>query len=92
MHERDAPAVHADARLGVDQLEARRARVCERLVDVGDAVRDVVQSRAALGQELPHRRVLTQCRHQLDLAVSHPQERGFEAFLLVGRTMDEVRA
>src|ERR1700686_4920703 len=92
MYEGDASAVKADARLGVDQLEACRTGRQERGGDVGDAVRDMVKARSALGDELSHRRVLPQRRHELDLALADAQERCFETFMLAGGAMHELRA
>src|SRR6202140_3456911 len=92
MYEGDASAVKADARLGVDQLEACRTGRQERGGDVGDAVRDVVKARSALRDELSHRRVLPQRRHELDLAIADAQQRGLEAFFFAGGAMNQLGA
>src|SRR4051812_34100430 len=68
VQERDADAVHPHPWFGIDQLSARRLRLGERLLDVGDRESDVVQTRPALGEKLADRRVLAERAHQLDLA------------------------
>ena len=50
-------------------------------VDVLDRVGDVVQARAALGQEAADRRVVGERRQQLDVALADVEQRGLDALL-----------
>src|SRR3954454_20933304 len=65
VQERDARAADAGPRLLVDQAQARGAQALELVIDVGCLVRDVVEPRALLGQDLAHGRVLAERREQL---------------------------
>ena len=54
--------------LGVDQLGTRGGEPVELRLHVVDLVGDVVHTGAALGEELPHRRLVAERREQLDAA------------------------
>src|SRR5690348_13253030 len=90
MDERDGHAVQPDARFGVDELEAGRGRVGQRLPDVGHGVRDVVQARPAIRQELAQWGVRARRRDQLELSRPEIEKRALDAF--DGRAMRDARA
>src|SRR5260370_26260788 len=92
MHERYQRAMHSHPRLGVYELEARGSRVRKRLSNVGDAVCDVMQSRAALGEELAHRRLWAGSAQELDLACPRVDECRLDSVLLIPRPVDELGA
>src|SRR5713226_5631888 len=84
--------MHSHPGLGVDELEARGSRVRKRLSNIGDAVCDVMQSRAALGEKLAHRRLWAGSAHELDLACPHVDESRLDSVLVIPRPVDELRA
>ena len=65
--ERDLEAEEAGARLLVDQVRACAREACERLLEVGHLVRDVVHAGAALGEEALERARVPQRLEQLDV-------------------------
>src|SRR5690242_18514959 len=75
MEEGDKVATSAGAGRLVDQLEAGLAALDERGVDVGDAVGDVVESGAALGQELADGAIRPGRREQLDPLLAAANQR-----------------
>ena len=70
MKERDLQAEEAFARCCVDQLHAFSGERGQRCAQIVDLVGHVMHPRAALGQELAHRRVVAGWREQLDTAVA----------------------
>ena len=78
MQERDLRCADAGARRLVDQPHALVAQPPQDGLDVVDLVGDVVQPRAALGEELADRRVVVERREQLDVVLAHVQQRGLD--------------
>ncbi|HEY0303712.1 MAG TPA: hypothetical protein VGC44_02010 [Longimicrobiales bacterium] len=68
VQERDAVSPCARAGLLIDQADARRGQSLECSFEVGDAVRDVVQPRAALIQKFLDSRIRRRRLEQLDSA------------------------
>ena len=66
----------------VDELQAPLAQRGERGVDVGHAVGDVVQPRAAAGQEAAHGRVRREWPQELDVPVADLEQHGLDALLV----------
>jgi hypothetical protein len=91
MDEGDLEAEHTAARRIVDQLGARVREMGEGGADVGDLVRDVVHSRAALREEAADGRVLAERAQQLEPALTDPDGRGLDALLLDARAVLELR-
>lgn len=92
MDEGDLEPEHSLSRLGVDQLGAGVREPCERGVDVGHLVRDVVHARPALREEPADRRVVAECGQELDAALADPDRRGLDALLLDAGTLLEPAA
>jgi hypothetical protein len=84
--------VEPHPRLGIDELEARGSRICERLRNVGDAIRDVMESRPALGEKLADRRIWARRAQELDFARPRVHERRLDSVFLISRSVDELRA
>ena len=82
MDERDLEPEHAAARLLVDQLGAARREIANRGADVVHLVGDVMDAGAAVGEELPHRRVVAQWMEQLDAAAADEDGCSLEALVL----------
>lgn len=82
MYERDLEAEQADPRRLVDQLSTLTRERRERPRNVVDRVRDVMHSRAALGEKAGDRRVVADRRDELDEPVSDPHRRNLDAVLL----------
>jgi len=82
MQERDLRLPDAGARRLVDQAYPLIAQPPEDGLDVVDLVGDVVQPRAALGEELADRRVVVERGEQLDVVLSHVQQRGLDTLRL----------
>ncbi len=82
MDERDLEAEHALPRRLVDQLRARLRKVRKSRADVGDLVRDMVHSRASLGEEATDRSVLAERPEQLEPALSHADGGRLDPLLL----------
>lgn len=82
MEERDTMAMGAGSRAAVDQLEARGLERGEGGVDVGNAIRDVVETRSAPGDEAADRRVRTERLEELQPAVSGPDETELDTLAL----------
>src|SRR6266498_4521865 len=74
VQEGDARAADARARLLVDELQAALTQGGQRGLHVGDLVGDVMQPRAALGQEAPDRRLLAQRAQELDVALADVEQ------------------
>ena len=70
MQERDLRLPDAGARRLVDQAHSLIAQPPEDGLDVVDLVGDVVQPRAALGEELADRRVVVERGEQLDVVLA----------------------
>ncbi len=81
MQERDLGAADTGARLLVDHPQAGGPQIVERARDIIHAVGNVVQARAALGEEPADRRVCAQRRQQLDMALTDVEQRGLHALL-----------
>src|SRR5713101_3302054 len=79
MDERDGHAVKSDARFSVDELEAGRGRLRQRLLDVRHGIRDVMQAWPAFGQELAQRSVWACRRDELELGRPQVEKRTFDA-------------
>ncbi len=92
MDEGDLEAEHPVPRRLVDQLGARVRKMCEGGADVVDLVRDVVHTRAALGEEAADRRVLAECAEQLEAALADADGRRLDSLLVDARAMLEPRA
>src|SRR5919197_1798318 len=92
VQERDARAAYAGARRLVDQPQAALAQRRQGGLDVGDLVGDVVQARAALGQESPHGRVAAQRAQQLDVVLADVEQHGLDALLVDHLAMCERHA
>ena len=92
MHERHLEAEHARPRLGVDELCAAPGEVTERSADVIDLVCDVVHPGTSLREELPHRRIVSERREQLDAALADANRRGLDALILDASAMLDATA
>ena len=92
MHERHLEAEHAHPRLGVDQLRAATGEVAERSADVIHLVGDVVHPGASLREELPHRRVVSERREELDAALADAHRRRLDALVLDANAMLDATA
>jgi len=92
MHERHLEAEHAHPRLGVDELCAAPCEVAERSPDVIHLERDVVHPGASLREELPHRRVVSERRKQLDAALADAHRRCLDALILDASAMLDAAA
>src|SRR4051812_25837377 len=82
MQERDLRLPDAGARRLVDQAHSLVAQPPEDGLDVVDLVGDVVQPRAALGEELADRRVVVERGEQLDVVLAHVQQPGLDTLRL----------
>src|ERR1700710_1652163 len=89
VHDGDARATDAGARLLVDQREPGLLERDERAVDVADLVGDVVQTRAVLCEELANWRVGAERRKQLDVVLADVEQHGLDALRLDDLTMRE---
>src|ERR1700760_38942 len=89
VHERDARAADAGARLLVDQREPGPFERFERAVDVVDLVGDMVQARAVLREELADGRVRAERREQLDVVLADVEQDRLDALLLDDLAMRE---
>src|SRR4029078_10405949 len=70
MDKGDLQAEQADARDGVDQLDAVGGKAVESETDIVDLVGEVVDARPALGQKAPHGRVVARRHQKLDAAAA----------------------
>jgi hypothetical protein len=66
----------------VDQAQATRPALLERLGDVGAAVGGVMEPRAALGDEAPDRRLVPERPQQLDVGLADAEQSRLDALLL----------
>src|SRR5882672_1433558 len=73
MQERDAPSAGSTPGLLIDQLIACRAAACQRGVEVGDAVADVVDAGPAFRKKLRHGTLGIARLEQLDVDVAEMQ-------------------
>ena len=92
MDERDLEAEEAAVGCLVDQLRAFGGELAQRLGEVVDLVRDVVDAGPALGEELAHRCLAAQRGDELDPALADPDGGGLDALRLNGRAMLDVAA
>ena len=92
MDECDLEAEEALARTSVDQLRAGGRQTVELSVHVLDLVSDVVHAWSALGEELPHRRLLAERREQLDAPGADAHRRGLDALVVDRRAVLELGA
>ena len=90
MDEGDLQAEQPRAGLGVDQLRARLRERRERRSNVADFVRHVVHARPVVREELADRRVLADCREQLDAPAADENRRRVHALLLDAGTVLEL--
>jgi hypothetical protein len=81
MDERDLEPEQPAMRLGVDQLHALVRESLQLAVEVGDLVGDVMHTRAALGEEPAHVRVLAERAEKLDATLAHPDCGGLDTLL-----------
>jgi len=72
MQERDAPAAGPAPRRLIDQLVARNAAAFESGIEIGDAVADVMDARAAFRKELCHGAGRIGRLEQLDVHLPDP--------------------
>ncbi len=92
MDERDLEAEHTAARLGVDELGACARELGERSADVRHLVGDVVHPGAALREEAPDGRVLSERCEQLDTALADADRRRLDALLVDPRAVLDAAA
>src|SRR5437016_5481825 len=92
MNERDLEPEEAAVGLLVDQLDAPGREVPQLVAEVADLVGDVVHSRAAVGQELADRRLVTERGEQLDATRADPDRSRLDALLGDRLTPLELRA
>ncbi len=92
VEEGDARAADADPRRLVDQPHAALAQQGERRVDLGHLVRDVVEPRAALGEEPADRRVVRERAQQLDVVLADVEQHRLDALLGHGLAVDDRHA
>src|SRR4029077_12145443 len=78
LDERDLEPEHALPRLAVDQLGAARGELRDRGSYVVDLIGDVMHARAALGEELPDRRIVAERGEELDPARTDADRRCFD--------------
>src|SRR5918996_4493172 len=82
MQEGDARAADAGPRRLVDEPKAALAQLRQRRVDVAHLVGDVVQARAARGEEAADRGVLAKRTQQLDVVLADVEQHGLDALLV----------
>jgi hypothetical protein len=68
MQESDAMTTSAGPGQVVNKLKALRATAGQRRIEVGDAVTDMVNARAALGEKFRDRGIFTERFEELDLS------------------------
>src|SRR5260370_6920369 len=85
MHKSDQRTVHAHPRLGIDELEARGPRIRQRLGNIPDAIRDVMESRPALGEKLAHRRIWARRAQELYLTPPRMNKCRPDSIFLIAR-------
>src|SRR5476649_1656929 len=91
MDERDLEPEEASPGRFVDQQGALVAQPPELDAQIVDLEGDVVHARAALGEELPHRRLGRERTQQLDPALAGTQRGSLDALLLDGLAVLEGR-
>jgi hypothetical protein len=82
MDERDLETEEAAMWLLVDHVHVLIGEVGELAPEVIDLIGNVMNSWAAVGEELPDRRLLAERRQELDAALSHPNRGGFDTLRL----------
>ena len=92
MQERHLRLPDPGARRLVDQPQPLVAQQPQDGLDVVDLVGDVVQPRAALGEELADRRVVVERREQLDVVLADVEQRRLDALRRHRLAVHERRA
>jgi hypothetical protein len=92
MDERDLEAEHAVPGRLVDQLGTCLRKVRESRADVFDLVRDVVHSRASLGEKAADRRVVGERTEKLEPTLADADRRRLHSLLLDARAVFEPGA
>lgn len=81
MNERDPPAVRARSWRRIDQANSCLPQVLQRLVDIRNRVRDVVESLAALGEKASDGPFRIERSNQLDPRTARRKRRDFNTLL-----------
>ena len=76
----------------VDQICARGRQLCQRCIEVGHLVRDVVHSRPSLRKEAADGSVLAERLEQLDTTFADSDRRGTDTLIVDCRAMLDPRA
>lgn len=89
MDKRYPGAPNARARPLVDQPHSRLDQRIQGLLNILDAVCDVVQARTSAGQKLPHRGVCPERLEELHVGITHVEQGRLDALLGDGLAVNQ---